>query len=539
VTLWAQVVAINPTQGLSWARLGQARYHVGQYREAIPAFEKTIELGAFPDLLEHEYNYRWRPAYDIARCYALLGEHEHALAWLERSLALGYRNRAAIHHDDDLRSLRDDRRFQDLAGLADATLLERDAGWRHDLLFLAEEIKRIHYDPFRHIAEDAFDHLVQQQHDAIPTLTDDQIIVGIMRLVQTLGDGHSTVALWELGERLPDAPVEFYLFTEGLFVTAAAPAYRDVIGAQVVALGDHPVEQVIMALTEIISRDNPMWIQQCAPGLMRKPRVLHAMGLIPDGSTLPITIRDGNGAIRTIHIEASHGPFPDPLPADWPAVVKQSGGPLPLYLKEGGHYWFEYLADEKVLYFHYRTVRDHPDEPFDQFCDRLFTSLNTSQVDKLVIDMRRNGGGNTFLHMPLFRGIARSEKLRQGTTLFVIIGRQTFSAAMNLVTYLESRCFEWGIPLVFVGEPTGSSPNFVGETVIVRLPYSSLPVSISDLYWQTSWPEDARIWLPPQLYTPPTFAALRTGTDPALHAIFRYHVAGGVDDKGSPSPPTA
>ncbi len=184
-------------------------------------------------------------------------------------------------------------------------------------------------------------------------------------------------------------------------------------------------------------------------------------------------------------------------------------------------------------------MRDHPDEPFDQFCDRLFASLNTSQVDKLVIDMRRNGGGNTFLHMPLFRGIARSEKLRQGTTLFVIIGRQTFSAAMNLVTYLESRCFEWGIPLIFVGEPTGSSPNFVGETVIVRLPYSSLPVSISDLYWQTSWPEDERIWLPPQIYTPPTFAALRRGTDPALDAIFRYHDAGGVDDEGSPSPPTA
>ena len=414
-TLWAQAVAINPTQGLSWVRLGRARYHVGQYREAILAFEKTIELGAFPDLLDHEYNYRWRVAYDIARCYALLNEHEQALAWLERALALGYRDRAAILRDDDLRSLRDDRRFQDLVGLADATLLSREAGWRDDLAFLAQEIKRIHYDPFQHTTEDAFDQMVQDLHEAIPTLTDDQIIVDLMRLVRALGDGHSTLALWELGERLPDAPVEFYLFTEGVFVTAAAPAYSQLVGAQVLALGDHSVEQVITALTQIISRDNPMWIQQNAPGLMRKPRILYAMDLIPDPGVLPVTIRDSGEIIRTVHVPAGSGPVPDPLPADWPTVLKQSGSPTPLYLQEAGHYWFEYLPDAKVLYFHYRTVRDHLDEAFEQFCDRLFASLDTNEVDKFVIDMRRNGGGNTFLHFPLFRSIARSKKLRQGT----------------------------------------------------------------------------------------------------------------------------
>lgn len=520
--LWAGVVAINPTQGLSWARLGQARYHSRQYREAIPAFEQALELGAFPDLHEYEYNYRWRPAYDIARCYALLAQKEQALAWLERALVLGYRERLAIRGDEDLRVLHDEPRFQELVGLTDASGLPRNEGWQYDLAFLAREIKRIHYDPFRQVSSDEFDRTVQQLHDDIPNSSDEQVMLGIMRLVRKLGDGHSTVALWELGEQFPDVPVDFYLFTEGLFVTAAAPEYKDMVGTQVVAFGDHSVEDVIEALDHVISRDNAMGVQRNAPSLMRKPRILHGLGLIPDPITLPITIRDADGTMRDIRVAGGSGPVPYPLPKDWHSVAKESSLPLPLYLRDAGHYWFEYLPDEKVVYFHYRTVREHPDESFEHFCGRLFACIDAHEVEKFVIDMRWNGGGNTLLHVPLFRGIARNEKLRQGARLFVIIGRQTFSAAMNGVTYLESKSLEWDIPVIFVGEPTGSSPNFVGETVIVTLPYSKLPVSISDLYWQTSWPMDERIWLAPQLYAPPTFAAYRRNSDPALETILAY-----------------
>jgi hypothetical protein len=75
---------------------------------------------------------------------------------------------------------------------------------------------------------------------------------------------------------------------------------------------------------------------------------------------------------------------------------------------------------------------------------------------------------------------------------------------------------------LFVGEPTGSSPNFIGETIRVELPYSKMTGSVSDLYWQTSWPMDHRPWIAPLLYTPPTFAAYRQGRDPALEAILNY-----------------
>jgi hypothetical protein len=63
----------------------------------------------------------------------------------------------------------------------------------------------------------------------------------------------------------------------------------------------------------------------------------------------------------------------------------------------------------------------------------------------------------------------------------VIIGRKTASAAQCLATQIERNA-----SAIFVGEPTGSCPNFVGETRPLNLPYSKKQASISDLYWQNS-----------------------------------------------------
>jgi len=47
-------------------------------------------------------------------------------------------------------------------------------------------------------------------------------------------------------------------------------------------------------------------------------------------------------------------------------------------------------------------------------------------------------------------------------------------------------------------------------------------VSISDLYWQSSWPTDRRTWIAPFLYAPPSFEAYKTKHDPAMEAILTY-----------------
>jgi hypothetical protein len=107
--------------------------------------------------------------------------------------------------------------------------------------------------------------------------------------------------------------------------------------------------------------------------------------------------------------------------------------------------------------------------------------------------------------------------VNQRGKLFVIIGRRTFSAAQNAATL-----FERHTEAIFVGEPTGSNPNFIGEGITLTLPYSKVIASVSDLYWQSGWPKDKRKWIAPLLYTPPSFAAFRVNRDLAMEAILAY-----------------
>jgi len=138
-------------------------------------------------------------------------------------------------------------------------------------------------------------------------------------------------------------------------------------------------------------------------------------------------------------------------------------------------------------------------------------------VDRFVLDERLNGGGNNYLLRPIIHAFIRSDTVNQPGTLFTIVGRQTFSAAMNCVNRMKLNT-----NTLFVGEPTASSPNFYGDTAEMVLPHSKLIVRLSTLWWQDMDPRDQRVWQPPDLSTELTFADYRTGADPAMDAILNY-----------------
>jgi hypothetical protein len=106
-------------------------------------------------------------------------------------------------------------------------------------------------------------------------------------------------------------------------------------------------------------------------------------------------------------------------------------------------------------------------------------------------------------------------RLFKEVRLFVIVVRTAFSAAMGLSIELERHT-----RAIFVGEPTGSSLNAIGEFNPVTLPYSKMSGSIASVGGGNA--SDSRTWIAPLLYTPPSFAAYRAKRDPALEAILAY-----------------
>ncbi len=489
--LWEKVAAMNPVDGENWTELARARFAAGDYRGAITAFEREFELGA---------RIPFDPLFDIARAYGLLGERATSLDWLARSFDAGLRHFRRSRTDPAFESFRGDPRYRALVGLVDTDTMSRDDGWLYNLRTLAAEIDRMHYDPYRVTPKAEFDGYVDELRRTIPNLTDHEVEVGLMRLARMVGDAHTNVrpsyTLWDTREV---TPVRFYLFGEGLFLTSAAPEYGDLVGAQVLRIGDRSVDETIEALADVISRDNEMWIKFEAPALISYPQILNGLGLIPDPAALPITVRDVRGVTRTATLSVRQGPGQ----RDSISVWKQR--PLQLYLRDrDSNYWYDSIFNDS-------------DESIEDFTSRLFRFIDESDAERLVIDMRWNGGGNLFLNKTLIHSLIRSRQIDRTGHLFVIIGRNTFSAAMHGAAQIALHT-----EAMFVGEPTGSPPNFVGETVFVSLPYRNMFASISNLYWQGTHAADFRSWIAPTLYAPPSFQSLRQHRDPAMDAIEAY-----------------
>lgn len=514
-SLWADVTKENPVTGDFWLQLARARHNNQDYASAISAYEKAMSLGV--NGLRSDIPYR------VARCYARLGKLDLALDWFEKAMKLGYRDLQNAQQDADLEPLHSDPRFRELTATADPTSMSRDEGWRFDLRLMAREIARRGYAPFRQISREEFDRRVAILDRKVPKLTDMQIVIEMMKLTAAVGDGHTMIyAFFERPELLQNVPVEFAFFEEGLFIVAADLRFSDLLGTQVIRFGDHSVAEVSQALDPLISRDNPGAPQVMGPMRMRNLPLMAGLGLIPDTKQVSLTVQDQDGKRRTVNLPAdSNVPSRklwDGYPQNWRRLADTLPGPVPLYLKNPyKDYWFEYLPDRKTVYLQWNHIHSHPEEPIDKFFDRVAQFVQEHPVDKLALDMRWNNGGDTGLVPAVLESLIRDVKIDQPDKFFVIVGHRTFSAAQNAATMIARFT-----PAIFVGDTTGSSPNFIGEDVALQLPYSKLMVSISDLYWQSSWPTDYRAWITPLIYSPPSFAEYRQNQDRALEAILNY-----------------
>ena len=286
--------------------------------------------------------------------------------------------------------------------------------------------------------------------------------------------------------------------------------------------GDHGVNDVSQALDPLISRDNAIGPQVMGPMRMRNLPMLAALGMIPDPAQVSLTVRDVAGKLQTVILPADSN-IPsrklwDGPPKGWLRLADTLPGPLPLYLKNPyKDYWYEYLPESQTVYVQWNQVHSDPAEPIASFFDHVSEFIQNHPVEKFVLDMRWNNGGDTTLVPAVLSSLIRDTKIDQPGKFFVITGHRTFSAAQNAVTMITRFT-----PAIVVGDTTGSSPNFIGEDAAVELPYSKLMVSISDLYWESSWPTDYRTWIPPLLYTPPRFSEYRENRDGALEAILKF-----------------
>jgi tetratricopeptide (TPR) repeat protein len=403
----------------------------------------------------------------------------------------------------------------------------RDEHWRADLRCLVDNIHDIHPKPYWQTPREEFDSAVAALDRRIPRLEDHQVVVELMRIVALLRDGHSGMQLTGLFGFAQIYPVRVYRFQDGFFVMSAAKEYGEFVGARVLRIGGLPVQEAFERVDAVANGENEYTRLNRAPGLLMRPLVLHALGISDAKDRVRFEVEVSPGKRKSFvatPISFPQGATPRSASIEGvPGIEYQTArdgapGPTPLCWRDfDKNYWFEYVPEHRLLWVQFNSVLDAKEESLERFCERLFDFVDHHDVDKLAIDLRFNGGGNLELLDPLLHGlIKRDATVNRRGHLFTVIGRRTYSAAHVCAALLEAHTHT-----LFVGEPSGATPNHFGDNVRVELPYSKIPVIISKWPWQVRLPWDRRPWIAPQLPAPYTLADYRSNRDPALEAILK------------------
>ncbi len=396
------------------------------------------------------------------------------------------------------------------------------ADWQSDLRFLQHTVHKDYPFLFKNTSAAQFDAAADKLFAEMPSLQAHERLAGIARLVASFKYGHTDISWRESPVKYHVAPLNFYWFSDGIYVEGCEKQYANLAGARLLKVEGKPVKDVLEAIKPLVPAENDQYFKAYGLDFLLIPEALHAQRV---SAQLNPGIRytfekDGKTFDQTVvALDAFR------LPRTYGFVSRNSGwltvrdsSSTPHYLKNLDKiYYSEYLPASKTMYVRQSQVQDDPSENLPVFYKKVFDFIEQNDVERLVLDVRLNGGGNNYKNKPIVTGIIESKKINKPGKLFVIIGRRTFSACQNLVNELSNYT-----NAVFVGEPTAENINFYGDNRRVELPNSKTPVFLSFAWWQDKPQWENGPWLAPHVAADMSFDEYRSNKDPLLQACLDF-----------------
>jgi hypothetical protein len=372
-----------------------------------------------------------------------------------------------------------------------------------------------HVDPWHAIPRGDFEAAAGAMKERLPDLGPDAVLVELMRLVALLGerDGHSGIFPLDPSHarELHLYPLRLYAFPDGLRVVGQVGG-RDLVGAALLAVGGRPAGEVAAAVRPLVPRDNEHSREARLAQWLVVAEVLHGLGVTDAAGPAAFRLRlpDGREVERTLA----------PVPASrWTAAADDLFHPMiplglprrpaPAWLaRRLEPAWAARVDGGRAVHVAFNAAV----RPTHDLGERVRRLAAARSVRGVVVDLRHNPGGENRTYEGLLRALVA---LPRSKRIAVLTSRTTFSAAANFLADLER-----ARPIVLVGEPSGGSPNLVGDPTPVALPHTGWVVHVGTVWWRKSraGARDPRTAFEPHVRVALRWADVAAGRDPALAA---------------------
>ncbi len=317
--------------------------------------------------------------------------------------------------------------------------------------------------------------------EVVSEVSKEEAAVLAQRIVSLLRSAHDRVELGQSSGRY--LPVVFYWASDGLVVFADTLSDLNIPPAsEVLKIGGLDVATLESRMQELIS-GNFYWVKRQAAQLLSREGMLRYLGVIDKASQVVLTIRTPNGEEKSVTASFAEQEgksgwlnflFLSSLDSSWITGNSESGQRI--------FAWKVKSETNQAIFKLYTCINS---ESYQSAVQRFFEEIARADVSNLIIDLRRNSGGDSavidaFLsHLPVtsLKRITGVQRLNETIISQVATLAKTDAAYRNLLKTLEatpSQNLSRAGDVYFDGQP--------GDTVAISESERLQPIFGGDIY---------------------------------------------------------
>jgi hypothetical protein len=351
--------------------------------------------------------------------------------------------------------------------------------WQEDIRFFVKELKQNHINLYHSVRSSKFNQEVDSLLNELPKLTNNQVLVALMKLTKSVNDGHTSFPLW--GPVLHKFPIKLIALNEKLYVVESSSKSASLLGAELVAVNGHSIDDIKNAMAAIVPfSENKYSTAVRTAQYLTVAEVLNGLGFIDETYESQFTFSQ-KGLIKKLTFRTYERPqFDTKLAFNSPVADRKVFSASP-------EFWFSASKDKESVYIKFERYIDVTS--MESFARKLLKFINEHSTKNLVIDMRNNYGGDFFAGLKLAQSLILADSLDWREGIYVLTNNVTFSAAMS-----NTAQFKQLLNAKIVGEPTGAKPKGYQDMGEFTLPNSQRVVTYSKRFYDFLGTDETTIY---------------------------------------------
>lgn len=394
--------------------------------------------------------------------------------------------------------------------------------WITDLNFLKTELPKKHKNLFFKITKNEFENGIEKIIKQLDKDNDIETSIKLTQLIAKIGDSHTNLSISHITKKRKIIPLDFMWFKEGLFISGTTKDNYEILDKKILSINGFKTKTIIDSLRTLFVDENIALINNNSSRLLDSNVLLKHFGFSkPNDSIYNLELSDIKGEITQYKLKEVENDIKFSKEKTFIKVNAEK----PFYRNGSGkNFKEEYFANEKIYFIQYNkcisreTIEKFGDKEtaykqpsFKEFEEKVLKTIENSEIDKLIFDMRFNGGGSSYLAESLIDKISTNKKINKKGKLFVVVGNDTFSSAIFNTIYFKEKT-----QAIIIGEETSGKPNHFGYTKSFRLPYSEIKITYSSEFWKLT--EDNDVSIVPDVKIENSYNDYKNGIDP----VFEY-----------------